>query len=49
VAMKNAFFWDITSCDKKVTRIGELGTTIALTRNRRTLRSVRSVCRAYLH
>jgi hypothetical protein len=48
--MKNAAFWDVTpygSCKNRrfgglsiirVTRIGELGTTLAVTKNRRTLR-----------
>jgi hypothetical protein len=51
--MKNAVFWDVTSCDScktevseesiasiiRVIRIGELGTTLAATSNRSTLRS----------
>jgi hypothetical protein len=46
--MKNAVFWDVTSCADvseersasiiRVTRMGELGTTLAVTSNRRTLR-----------
>jgi hypothetical protein len=41
--MKNGVFWDVTPCGScknrsiRVTRIGELGTTLAVTSNRRTL------------
>jgi hypothetical protein len=43
MTMKNSVFWDVTSCEIRashirVTRIGELGTTLAVTRNRLTLR-----------
>jgi hypothetical protein len=46
VTMKNGVFWDVTPCVSeelsasfiRVTRIGELGTTLAVTSNRRTLR-----------
>jgi hypothetical protein len=42
--MKNGVFWDVTQCGSyknsiiRVTRITELGTTLAVTSNRRTLR-----------
>jgi hypothetical protein len=48
VTMKNGVFWDVMLCGSckeelrtsfiRVTRIGELGTTLAVTSNRRTLR-----------
>jgi hypothetical protein len=42
VTMKNGVFWDVTQCgsckNPRSTRIGELGTTLAITSNRRTLR-----------
>jgi hypothetical protein len=37
--MKNGVFWDVTPCASftRVTRIGELGTKLAVTSNRGTL------------
>jgi hypothetical protein len=50
--MKNAVCWDVTSCGScrklrfiRVTRIGPLGTTLAITSNRSTLRRKNSLLR----
>jgi hypothetical protein len=45
--MENAFFWDVTRCDSlrtdvsivRVTRIGELGTTLAVPGNGISMRT----------
>jgi hypothetical protein len=54
VTMKNSAFWDVMPCGSseelsvsfiKVTRIGELGTTLAVTSHRRTLqRNTKFLC-----
>jgi hypothetical protein len=53
--MKNVVFWDVTPCVSnvseelsasiiRVTRTAELGTTLAVTSNRRTLRNFVILC-----
>jgi hypothetical protein len=42
VTMNNGVFWNVMPCGSfmKATRIGELGTTLSVTSNRRTLRRI---------